>query len=151
MATKFLTTTIFLLLVLTFLPSCDPVYHLYIVNESQDVANIQVGYYIESSVDSLKSSTDSISTYKARTSQSLDSRIKVLQEDDNHYSFHLKPKETALLEPLSIGLAINQVIKVSDEKIDTVFFTANKYQMDSLRKTKTLSRTGMFTFVIRLK
>ena len=145
------------ILILTFsawilLSSCDPLYIMYVKNETGDKVKIHVVFEnkYEIEFDSVKYTDKEIKNLKPRHVDSL-LKKKPIDISGTNYSFEIADKETVLLEPLSIGIPIKRMIYESKSRIDTIFEYGDRIIYRNLIDKGIIVKKGLSTRIVYLK
>lgn len=137
---------------LILLSSCDPIYIMYVKNETGDKVKIHVDYENRYDIkfDSVKYTDRQIENLKPRHVDSLSNK-KAIEQNGTSYSFEIADKETVLLEPLAIGVPIKRVIYESNSRIDTLFEFGDKIKYQDLVDKGIIVKKGLSTRIVYLK
>jgi hypothetical protein len=142
------------LIFIVLMTGCDPVYIVYIKNETGDMITIDVEYdsrHYNGKIDTLRFTNKSLMNFKPSTIDRLDKKLTVDYIGTNRYSFIIENNQTVLLEPITIGLPIKHVIYKSKQKADTVFWVGNVGLYRKLKKKGIIVKKGLSTTIINLK
>lgn len=147
---KILTITLFSALIL--LSSCDPIYIMFVKNETGEKVKVHVDYEnrYEIEFDSLKYTIEQIDNLKPRHVDSLTNK-KAINLTETNYSFEIADNETVVLEPLSIGVPIQRVIYETKSRTDTIFEFGDRIKYQELVDKGIIVKKGLSTRIVYLK